>query len=176
MDAILGAGNTLANYLLVLVAVYGSLFVVMRYGHGTVEPAFRKTFVWLYFVYAISVFIANYLLYRAGVMSFLPWLNNLFHTFIWIGLCLNFCYAGSYNRPLWEQFVFFYIFSFVVKLAEHQILGTWEHPNFFGIGDNLTYMMGWSLVDGMTPIANAIGIRIVARFVDGLVVPTPKII
>jgi hypothetical protein len=37
-------------------------------------------------------------------------------------------------------------------------------------------MMGWSLVDGMTPVANAIGIRIVARFVDGLVVPEPKVI
>ena len=70
----------------------------------------------------------------------------------------------------------FFIFSFVVKLAQNALLGTWEHPNFFGIPSDVTYMMGWSLVDGMTPVANAIGISIVAKFVDGLVVPTPKVI
>ena len=61
--------------------------------------------------------------------------------------------------------------NFVVKLAEHAILGTWEFNNFFSLLGNLTYMMRWSLVDEMTPVANVIGIRIVARFVDRLVVP-----
>ncbi|MBL8155151.1 MAG: hypothetical protein JNM70_13285 [Anaerolineae bacterium] len=174
MNDVLGAGNTLGSYLLVLL-VYGSLFVVMRYGNPTVAPAFRKTFIILYFVYAISIFIANYVLYRLGVMSFLPWLNNFMHTFIWIGLCLNFVYAGSYNRPIWEQFVFFFIFSFVVKLAEHQILGTWEQPNFFGISGNLAYMLGWSLVDGLTPVANVLGLRLAAPYIKDLVVPEPKL-
>jgi hypothetical protein len=175
MNEILGAGNNLGSYALVLL-VYASLFVVMRYGNASVEPAFRKTFVILYFVYAIAIFIANYVLFRLGVMSFLPWLNDFTHTFIWIGLCLNFVYAGSYNRPIWEQFVFFFIFSYVVKLAEHQILGTWEQDNFFVIPGNLAYMMGWSLVDGLTPVANLIGLTIAARYISGLVVPKPKLV
>lgn len=174
MNEFLGA-NPITDYLIVLV-MYAGLFVVMRYGHPTLDPAFRKTFIILYFVYAISIFIANYVLYRLGVMSFLPWLNNFFHTFIWIGLCLNYQYGGSYNRPLWEQFVFFFLFSYVVKTGEQHLLGTWEHPNWFGLPSNQAYILGWSLVDGMTPIANLIGIRIVSRFVSGLVVPNPPVI
>jgi len=174
MNEFLGPTNGILNYLLVLV-VYAGLFVVMRYAHPTVEPEFRKTFIILYFVYAISIFIANYVLFRLGVMSFLPWLNNFFHTFIWIGICLTFLYAGSYNRPLWEQFVLFAIFSFVVKLAEQRILGTWEHDNWFGIPGNITYMFLWSLFDGMTPFASAIGLRIAAPYIKGLVVPRPKL-
>jgi hypothetical protein len=175
MDEFLGTGNGLGDYLLVLV-VYAGLFVVMRYAHPRVEPSFRKTFAILYVVYAVSIFIANYLLFRVGVMSFLPWLNNFFHTFIWIGLCLTFLYAGCYNRPLWEQFVMFAIFSFAVKLAEHQILGTWEHDNWFGIPGNLAYMLGWSVFDGLTPLASALGLRIAAPYIKGLVVPRPKVV
>jgi hypothetical protein len=175
MDEFWGVGNGIGQYFLVLL-VYAGLFVVMRYARPTVEPEFRKTFVILYFVYAISIFIANYLLFRVGVMSFLPWLNNFFHTFIWIGICLTFLYAGSYNRPIWEQFVMFAIFSFAVKLAEHQILGTWEHDNWFGIPGNLAYMMCWSIFDGLTPIASLIGLRIGSRYVKGVVDPHPPLI
>ena len=92
-----------------------------------------------------------------------------------IGLCLTFLHAGSYNRPLWEQFVMFAIFSFVVKLAEHQILGTWEHDNWFGIPGNLTYMLCWSVFDGLTPFASALGLRLAAPYIKGLVVPKPKL-
>jgi hypothetical protein len=173
MDAILGPGNTLANYALVLV-VYASLFVAMRYAHPRIEPEFRRTYWILFIVYAISIFIANYVLYRLGVMSFLPWLNNFFHTFLWIGLCLNFLYAGIYNRPLWEQFVLFFIFSYAVKLAEHQLLGTWKMGNFFGIPGNTAYILGWSLFDGLTPFASALGLRLAAPYIKGLVVPRPK--
>ena len=174
MTEFLGAGNGIGQYLLVLL-VYAGLFVVMRYAHPTVEPEFRKTFVILYLVYAISIFIANYVLFRVGVMSFLPWLNNFFHTFIWIGICLTFLYAGCYNRPIWEQVVMFAIFSFAVKLAEHQILGTWEHDNWFGIPGNLAYMMLWSIFDGLTPVASMIGLRLAAPYIKGLVVPNPPL-
>src|SRR5262245_697728 len=175
MTEFLGEGNGIGQYFLVLL-VYAGLFVVMRYARPTVEPGFRKTFIVLYFVYAISIFIANYVLFRLGVMSFLPWLNNFFHTFIWIGLCLRFLYPGCYNRPLWEQVVMFAIFSFAVKLAEHQILGTWEHNNWFGIPGNLAYMLGWSVFDGLTPFASALGLRLAAPYIKGLVVPKPKLI
>jgi hypothetical protein len=66
MDEFLGVGNGIGQYLLVLV-VYAGLFVVMRYARPTVEPEFRKTFIILYVVYAISIFIANYLLFDVPV-------------------------------------------------------------------------------------------------------------
>jgi len=175
MNDFLGAGNGLGQYLLVLL-VYAGLFVVMRYARGTVEPEFRKTFVILAIIYGIAGFTANYALFRVGVMSFLPWLNNFVHTFIWIGLCLAFLYVGAYNRPLWEQFVMFAIFSFVVKLAERQILGTWEQNHWFGIPSNLAYMLCWSLFDGLVPLMTWFGLRIAAPYIKGLVVPTPKLL
>ena len=163
MDEILGAGNGIGNYLLVLV-VYASLFVVMRHGHPTVEPAFRKTFVWLYFVYAISVFIANYLLYRAGVMSFLPWVNNFLHTFVWIGGCLTFLYLGVRHRPMWEQFVMFAMLSLVVKVAERMLFGTWELEHFFHFfRGNVAYVLGWSLADGLYPPITFFGLKLLGR-------------
>ena len=27
-------------------------------------------------------------------MSFLPWLTNFMHTFVWIGVCLSYLYLG----------------------------------------------------------------------------------
>ncbi len=175
MNEFLGAGNTIGSYLLVLV-VYGGLFIAMRFGHPAVEPEFRKTFYNLWIVSGFVGLIANYLLYLAGVMSFLPWLNNFIHVFIWIGGCLMFLYSGAYKRPLWEQFVLFFIYSFVVKLAERQILGTWEHPNWLGIPGNLTYMLGWSLADGLIiPFGCWWGLKIASSFIKGLVVPNPKL-
>src|SRR6185503_1024030 len=102
MTEILGFSNGVADYLLVLV-VYGALFILMRYGNETVELNFRKTFWILFAGWGIGVFIGNYIFYLLGFMSFLPWLNNFFHTFIWIGLCLSFLYAGAHKKALWEQ-------------------------------------------------------------------------
>lgn len=171
MDTFLGVGNSIADYGLVFV-VYGSLFIVMRFARPTLQPAYRKTFIILFFVYGFVGLVANYLLYLAGVMSFLPWLNNAAHTFLWIGLCLNFLFAGAHDRPLWEQFVFFFIFSFVVKLAEHQILGTWEQSTFFGLSGRAAYMLGWSLADGLiVPVGTALGLRMAAPYISGLLVP-----
>jgi hypothetical protein len=168
MSEVLGYGNSVLDYVAVL-AVYGSLFIVMRHANARVELNFRRTF-WIVFVgWAVSVFIGNYLFYRIGIMSFLPWLNNFFHTFIWIGLCLSFLYAGAYKKPFWEQFALFAIFSFIVKWAEHEILGTWEMDRFFFIHGNLAYIIGWSLMDGLYPLLSAIGLRIVSKYVEGVV-------
>jgi hypothetical protein len=174
MNELLGAGNGLGQYALVLL-VYGALVVVMRYAHPTVEPGFRKTFVILYVIYAIASFVANYVLSLVGAMSFLPWVNNFIHTFLWVGLCLTFLYAGCHNRPLWEQVVMFAIFSFAVKLAERQILGTWEQAQWFGIPGNLAYMLCWSLFDGVIPVASMLGLRWAATRIEGLVVPRPTL-
>jgi hypothetical protein len=169
-DALLGPGNGLTDYLVVLV-VYGSLFLVMRYANPRMELSFRKTYWTLFWGWGIGVAIANYLLFRAGFMSFLPWVNNFFHTFIWIGLCLGFMYAKAHKHPLWEQFALYAIFSFIVKWAEQTILGTWEHTHFFGIQGNLAYVIGWSLADGLYPVVSVVGLKLVSKFIKDLVIP-----
>jgi hypothetical protein len=171
VSSISGAGNGLADYVLVLL-VYGALFIVMRYANRSVPPEFQRTFVTLYWGWAVGVFIANWLLFRLGVMSFLPWLNNAFHTFIWIGLCLGFLYAGAHRRPFLEQFALFAIFSFIVKWAECTILGTWELDHFFGIPGNIAYITGWSLMDGLYPVVSVVGLRLASRWIEGLEVPS----
>ena len=170
MTEILGAGNTVGDYALVLV-VYAALFIIMRYAKERVELNFRKTFWILFAGWGVGVFFGNYLFYRLGVMSFLPWLNNFFHTFIWIGLCLSFLYAGAYRKPLLEQMALFAIFSFIVKWAERTILGTWELDHFFFIPGNVAYITGWSLMDGLYPIISAFGLRLVSKFVRGVITP-----
>jgi hypothetical protein len=167
----LGPGNNLGDYGLVLL-VYTALFVIMRYAHDHVELNFRRTYWVLFWSWSIGTFLANYGLYRVGLMSFLPWVNNFFHTIIWIGLCLGFLYAGAYRRPWIEQFLLFAIFSFIVKAAEHIILGTWEHDHFFWVfRGNLAYIVGWSLMDGLYPTVSMVALRVLRRFIPGLVVP-----
>lgn len=164
-----GFGNGVLEYLIVL-AFYGLLFVLMRHANERIELSFRRSFTYLFVGWSLGTFVANYLLFRAGVMSFLPWLNNFMHTFVWIGLCLGFLYAGAYRKPLFEQFALFAIYSFFVKLVESTVLGTWEHPNFFGIPGNMSYIIGWSLMDGLYPLVSMIGLRLVSR-IDNAVLP-----
>jgi len=170
MTEILGFSNGIADYLLVLV-VYGALFILMRYGNETVELNFRKTFWILFAGWGIGVFIGNYIFYLLGFMSFLPWLNNFFHTFIWIGLCLSFLYAGAHKKALWEQVALFAIFSFIVKWAERSLLGTWDLDHFFFIQGNMAYITGWSLMDGLYPIISAFGLKLISKFATGVVTP-----
>lgn len=168
LGELLGPRNNFFDYALVL-AVYGALFIVMRHANARVELNFRRTFWLLFFGWSIGVFIGNYIFYQIGIMSFLPWLNNFLHTFIWIGLGLSFLYAGSYKKNLLEQFALFAIFSFIVKWAEHQILGTWEMDHFFFIQGNLAYIIGWSLMDGLYPLLSAIVLRVISKNVRGVI-------
>ncbi|MGE3801818.1 MAG: hypothetical protein AB7H80_12435 [Candidatus Kapaibacterium sp.] len=170
MDKLLGAGNTLFDYLLVLL-VYGAMYLLIRNANRRVELNFRKTFWILYVGWGFGVLVGNYLFYLIGIMSFLPWLNNAFHTLIWIGLCLSFLYAGCYRKPVIEQVALFVIFSFIVKVAERMILGTWELDNFFGIDGNWAYIIGWSCMDGLYPFISIVGLRLVSRVSIGVVVP-----
>lgn len=167
---LLGPRNNWWDYAAVL-AVYGALFIVMRHANARIELNFRKTFWILFFGWAGGVFVGNYVFYRIGIMSFLPWLNNFLHTFVWIGLCLGFLYAGSHRKSFLEQFALFAIFSFIVKWAEREILGTWEFDHFFFIQGNLAYVIGWSLMDGLYPLLSAIGLGIISRYVTGVVRP-----
>jgi len=122
-------------------------------------------------VWAVCVFPANYLLYKAGAMSFLPWVNNFMHSFLWIGFCLSWLYLGvRENQPIVLQIVLFTTFSLIVKYAEQKLFGTWDHDNFFGIQGNGAYVMGWSLADGTYPVLTLFGLRLAARYIPGLAV------
>jgi hypothetical protein len=170
MNDVLGSGNSVIEYVFVLI-IYAGLFMAMRQAASRMEPEFRRSFWILYIVWAIATFVGNYLFYRLGIMSFLPWLNNFIHTFVWIGLCLGFLYSISYKKPLWEQLVLFAIYSFVVKVTENKVLGTWEFNRFFFIDGNLAYIVGWSLGDGLYPLLSALVLRVAARFVSGVIAP-----
>jgi hypothetical protein len=162
MHAILGTGNTWLDYLLALV-VYLMMALLMRYGRAHVELSYRYTRTFVALTLGPIVFVANWLLYCAGVMSFLPWVGNALHALVWVGIGLSFLYAGARAHPLWEQCALFAIFSFVVKVAEHLILGTWELDNFFGIPGQTTYMIGWSALDGLLPVVIPLVLRQVRR-------------
>jgi hypothetical protein len=157
---------------LVLALFYGALVVVMSMNGKRVEPVESKTFLIVGGVWAVSVFIANWLLYKAGVMSFLPWVNNFMHTFVWIGLCLTYLYLGVREREnLLVQCLIFATFSLIVKYAEQLLFGTWELDHFFHIiRTNWAYVLGWSIADGLYPLITLYTLRLAARRVPGLVV------
>ena len=71
-----GLGNGPGEYGLVLL-VYALLFVLMRHGNERIPLSFRATYTYLFVGWSLGTFVGNYLLFRAGYMSFLPWLNNL---------------------------------------------------------------------------------------------------
>jgi len=154
---------------------YLLMFLFIRYSKPVVESNFRGNFIFLAILWAVLMFTGNYLFYRLGVMSFLPWLNNFIHSFIWIGICLTWLYYSSYEVPLWQQFIFFSFTSFIIKMAEYLILGSWSRDAFLGIDNPYAYIIAMSLVDGFYPliskwILNALGKK--GRF--GLYIPTYK--
>jgi hypothetical protein len=171
METLLGFGNGIEQYFIVL-CMYAALFVIMRYAHPVVELNFRTTFLVLWVGWGVGVFIGNYLCYLLGIMSFLPWVNNALHTFVWIGLCLGFLYAGCHNQPMLEQFALFFIFSLFVKVTEREVLGTWEFDHFFFVHGNIAYLLGWSLLDGLYPFISIAVLKVASRFVDGVVIPS----
>jgi hypothetical protein len=168
---LLGPGNTPWSYAVVLL-VYAALFVIMLHAQDAVPLNQRRAYWVLYAVWAPAVFAGNYAFYRLGIMSFLPWANNFFHTFIWIGFCLSFLYVASRSRPAWHQFLMFAAYSAIVKFAEHGILGTWEQAHFFGIQGNVAYIIGWSLLDGLYPFISMVVLSLAARVMEG--VPSPR--
>ena len=154
-----------------VLAFYAAIFVIIRLSRERIEPFERKTFVAIGLVWAGPVFIANYLLYKAGAMSYLPWVNNFMHTFLWIGIDLSWLYLAIRGRhSLLTQVIVFTTFSLIVKYAEQIVFGTWDHDNFFGIEGNGSYVLGWSLADGTYPILTLYGLRLVGRYISGLIV------
>jgi hypothetical protein len=154
---------------LAALALYASLWAVARTLRPAIAAHERKTFWVLWGTWGPLVFLANYLLYRAGVMSFLPWVNNLLHTLVWIGLVLAWLYLAVRGQPLLLQCLLFATFSVIVKVFEQVLFGTWEHGHFFGIPGNTAYVLGWSLADGTYPVLSRWGLRLLGRWIPGLV-------
>jgi hypothetical protein len=153
------------------IAVYAALLAVVLCFVRFVAPDERRTALAIAAVWACSVFVANDLLYLVGVMSFLPWVTNALHSFVWIGGCLTIVYLGVREEwPLALQFVLFAGLSLVVKLAEQGLFGTWELDHFFWVFDgNAAYVAGWSLADGLYPVLTLLGVRLASRSIPRLV-------
>lgn len=153
-------------------AFYAAIFVVIRLTRDRIAPEERRTFIAVGLSWAAPVCLINYLLYRADLMSFLPWVTNVMHTFVWIGFCLTWLYLGVRDtRSMLTQVVLFTTFSLIVKYAEHILFGIWDNDNFFHVFDgNGAYIMGWSLADGLYPLITLYGLRLAARRIPGLVV------
>lgn len=157
---------------LALLLIYAALLAGIGLTKRGLEPVERKTFLMVSGIWAVSVFVANYLLYKAGVMSFLPWVENFMHTFLWIGVCLGILYLGlRETQPLAIQFVFFFVLSLLVKYAEQLLFGTWDLGHFFHlVHGNWAYVLGWSLLDGLYPLITLYSLRLASRRVSGLLV------
>jgi hypothetical protein len=151
MEAILGINNGYPEYLLVLI-VYALMFLLIRYPKPVIELNYRGTFKFLAALWIFLMFTGNYLFFRLGLMSFLPWLNNFIHSFLWIGVCLTWLYYCTHERPSWEQFIHFSFTSFIIKMTEHLVLGSWSRDSYAGIDHPLAYLIAMSLVDGFYPL------------------------
>ena len=156
----------------VVLALYALLTVVtVAIASRRAEPEERRTAAVIGGIWAPAVFLGNYAFYRVGLMSFLPWLNNFLHTFLWIGGCLTVLYMGvRKDLGLIEQGLVFALLSFIVKVAERALFGIWEHAHFFWVfPGEWAYIVGWSLADGLYPVLTLWGIRILAGRVSGIV-------
>jgi hypothetical protein len=150
-EKIFGINNSFIDYLLVLL-VYGMMYLLIRYPKPVLELNFKRAYVLLVLVWGPLMFVSNYVGYLIGVMSFLPWLNNFIHSFLWVGFCLSWLYYCSRERPVLEQVIFCVWTSFIVKVAEHLLLGTWTFENFLGFQSTYAYIIAMSLIDGLYPI------------------------
>ncbi len=147
-----------------ILLLYAALFVIMRTIRKRIDGDEKGLFVFIGLLWAGLVFIGNYLFYRIGIMSFLPWLNNFMHTFIWIGFCLTWLFLSvRAKESLPVQCVLFAVFSLIVKYAEQLLFGIWEHDHFFFVfKGNFAYVLGWSLMDGSYPIITKYGLKLLA--------------
>ena len=158
--------------IVLLLLFYGGLFLIIRCMYRTpLSTAERPTFLLLGVAGAITALIANYLLYRLGAMSFLPWPNNILHSFVWIGIGFPYLFFALRGRqPVVVQFLIFVLLSLIVKYAEQLLFGTWEMEHFLTLfPGNFAYILGWATMDGLYPVLIAAGLRVVGRFVPGLV-------
>ena len=162
METFLGLNNTFTSYIPVLLLYY-LLFLFIRYPKPSIELNYRSTFMVLAILWPLLMVSGNYFGFLAGMMSFLPWFDNIIHSFIWIGLCLTWLYYSSRHRPMWEQFIFFSVISFLVKVMENKLIGTWEMDHFLMFHGTYAYIIAMSLIDGFYPVVSKIVVKLVAK-------------
>jgi hypothetical protein len=153
MDKILGPGNTIPDYLLVLF-IYGLVFLLIFYTKNKIELNERTSFLVLYIFWSLAMFIGNYIGFLCGVMAFLPWLDNLMHSFGWVGFGLAWLYFSSRGLPWYYRFFLSGMFSFLIKFAEHLILGTWTFDPYFFFTGAYAYIVIMAIVDGFYPLVS----------------------
>jgi len=153
-----------------VVGVYAALWLSFRIFTRSPDRAERTTGLVLGAGWALSTFVANWLLSLIGAMSFMPWITNALHTFVWIGVCLTWLYLGvRFRYGVLAQCGFFAGFSLVVKVAERLLFGTWEHEHFLWLVDgNAAYIIGWSLMDGLYPPISLMFLRFLGQKAPGL--------
>jgi len=159
--------------ILSILLVYFVLYLLIRGYRLSGLPQDEKKTLWILGAcWAIIVFGGNYLLYRLGIMSYTPWLLNFIHCFIWIGLVLPYLHLSTrFTASVPRQILYFVAYSFIVKMAERQLLGAWEHDHFFWIfSGDFAYILGWSILDGLYPLISKFGLRILSNWVDNLIV------
>jgi hypothetical protein len=151
METILGANNTLVDYLVTL-GIYLLIYLLVRYPQRGIELNFRSSFITLYIIWSLAMFSGNYFGYLGGVMSFLPWLNNFIHSFGWVGFVLAWLYMTTRKLPMLYRFFLSAMFSFIIKFSENMILGTWSFDPYFFFEGKYAYLIIMSIVDGFYPL------------------------
>jgi hypothetical protein len=150
MDKFFGIGGTPLAYLLVLL-IYVLVFLLVKYPRNTIELNSRNSFLLLYLFWSIVIFVGNYIGFLLGVMAFLPWLNNLIHSFIWVGFVLTWLYFASRSLPWYYRCFLAGMSSFIIKYSEHSILGTWTFVPYLSFTSPYAYIIVMALVDCLYP-------------------------
>jgi hypothetical protein len=158
MERILGTDNGLKEYLLVLL-FYLMVFILVKYPKRTIELNERSSFLLLFLSWSLFIFIGNYIGYLVGAMSFLPWLNNVIHSFGWVGIALTWLYFSSRGLPWHYRFFLAAMFSFIIKTMENYILGTWQFDPYLMFSGKWAYIIIMSAVDGFYPLLSDLLIK-----------------
>ena len=156
--------------ILFLVLFYVALLVIVSLSGRRIEtPEERRTFLVL-FLSGIVAFVSNNLLARIGWMTPLPVVNNALHSGLWIGIGFPYMWFMTRGKPAWKIFVVFLTTSLILKYVELHLFGTWDGDGFIGIGrGTFIYILGWSAVDGFLPFVMSLAVRLLGRFIPGLV-------
>ncbi len=156
--------------IVLLVLFYVALLVIAGLsGRRITTPEERRTFLVLA-LSGIVAFVSNNLLARIGWMTPLPVVNNLLHSGLWIGLGFPYMWFMTRGKPAWMIFVVFLTNSLILKYVELNLFGTWNGDGFIGLGrGTFVYILGWAAVDGCLPFVMSLAVRLLGRFVPGMV-------
>ena len=157
------------KYLVILV-LYFLVFIVAWFDKRKLDGSERKTFLMLFLVWSVTIFIANYLGYKMGILSFMPWVNNFLHAFVWIGVCLSYMFLALRKQHIITQFMAYASFSLVIRYTEYKIFGVWEHDNCLNaVQGTDAYIIGWSFIDGGYGIVTILLLKLLSKKIRGLV-------